>query len=161
MNGYVSYWNEEAKVPWIYNPNTQKMISYDNPESIEIKVNYIKSMGLGGTMFWEFSGDKYGVLLNTVYQTINDTTSVSVKEDKELKDIAINIYPNPASGLIFINSTSKIENIVIFDYTGKLLSSQIPNSKTYQINVSQFKTGLYIVKIETGKGILSKRVFIE
>jgi len=116
---------------------------------------------LGGTMFWEFSGDKYGVLLNTVYQTINDTTSVSVKEDKELKDIEINIYPNPASGLIFINSTSKIENVEIFDYTGKLLSSQIPNSKTYQINVSQFKTGLYIVKIETSKGILSKRVFIE
>jgi len=74
MNGYVSYWNDVAKVPWIYNPNTQNMISYDNPQSMEIKVNYIKSMNLGGVMFWEFSGDKYEALLNTIYQTVNDTT---------------------------------------------------------------------------------------
>ena len=74
MNGYVSYWNDEAKVPWLYNPNTQNMISYDNPQSLAAKVNYIKSMNLGGVMFWEFSGDKYATLLNTVYETVNEPT---------------------------------------------------------------------------------------
>ena len=113
MSGYVSYWNDVAKVPWIYNPNTQIMISYDNPQSMEIKANYAKSMDLGGVMFWEFSGDKFAVLLNTVYQTINDTTSVSIEENSQanVSDVEINIYPNPATDVININSTGKIENI--------------------------------------------------
>lgn len=34
------------------------MISYDTPEVMRRKVDYIKSMGLGGAMFWETSGDR-------------------------------------------------------------------------------------------------------
>ena len=34
MNGYISYWHPQGKVPWIYNPSIQIMISYDDEESI-------------------------------------------------------------------------------------------------------------------------------
>lgn len=65
-NGYTRYWNDVTKTPYLYNPATRTFISYDDPESILHKVNYIKSKGLGGGMFWEFSGDKTKALLNTV-----------------------------------------------------------------------------------------------
>lgn len=54
---YTRYWNDEAKVPWLYSSSTQTMISYDDPESIGIKANYARTQQLGGVMIWELSTD--------------------------------------------------------------------------------------------------------
>ncbi len=70
LNGYSKYWHNEAKVPWLYNPSTEIMVSYDDEESIFLKTQYIIDENIGGAMFWEFSGDKNGALLNIVYETI-------------------------------------------------------------------------------------------
>jgi len=51
------YWHEEAQVPWLYNPSTGLMISYDDPESLQKKADLALQKGLGGAMFWELSGD--------------------------------------------------------------------------------------------------------
>lgn len=56
-NGYTRYWNDIAKVPYVYNPSTKIFISYDDVQSIGYKTDYIKNKGLGGAMFWEFSSD--------------------------------------------------------------------------------------------------------
>ncbi len=50
-------WDDEAKVPWLYDEKTGRMISYDDPESIKLKGEYIRQHKLGGAMFWELSGD--------------------------------------------------------------------------------------------------------
>ncbi|KAL3484540.1 glycoside hydrolase superfamily [Aspergillus germanicus] len=44
----------------VYDPAAKTLISYDTPRSIEQKVHYIVSRGLGGVMWWESSGDKSG-----------------------------------------------------------------------------------------------------
>lgn len=62
--GYVRYWDDYAKVPYLYSPETKVFITYDDPESINIKIDYLMSKGLGGTMFWEASSDKNGDLLS-------------------------------------------------------------------------------------------------
>ncbi|NDI35829.1 glycosyl hydrolase family 18 protein [Chengkuizengella sediminis] len=63
-NGYVRYWNDVAKVPFLYNASNGNFITYDDVESFGYKTDFIKSNGLGGAMFWEFSGDRNKVLLN-------------------------------------------------------------------------------------------------
>jgi len=45
------------------------MISYDDEESIAAKANYVLNEGLGGVMFWEFSGDDQN---QTLVSTIRD-----------------------------------------------------------------------------------------
>lgn len=57
-NGYTRYWNDTAKVPYLYNSSTRRFISYDDTESLGYKTDYIKSKGLAGAMFWELSGDR-------------------------------------------------------------------------------------------------------
>lgn len=66
-NGYTRHWNDQAKVPYLYNPANKTFISYDDVESIGYKTDYIKSKGLAGAMFWELSSDRNGTLLNKVY----------------------------------------------------------------------------------------------
>jgi chitinase len=54
---YQRYVHPEAGVPWLYSPQAGVMISYDDPESLGRKVDYVVANGLGGAMFWELSGD--------------------------------------------------------------------------------------------------------
>ena len=70
LNGYTSFRHEYAQVPWIFNPSAQIMISYDDSLSISRKGEYIDSVGLGGVMLWEFSGDRNGVLLSSIYNEL-------------------------------------------------------------------------------------------
>ncbi|WP_246309820.1 glycosyl hydrolase family 18 protein [Paenibacillus alginolyticus] len=65
-NGYVRYWNDVTKTPWLYNASTGTFITYDDAQSFQYKTDYIKSKGLAGGMFWEFSGDKSKTLLNAL-----------------------------------------------------------------------------------------------
>ena len=68
-NGYTRYWNDIAKVPYLYNATNKRFISYDDAESIGYKTAYIKSKGLGGAMFWELSGDRNKTLQNKLKPT--------------------------------------------------------------------------------------------
>ena len=62
QKGFTRYWNEQAKAPYLFNTDTGEFVTYDDPESLDYKIKYIKSHGLGGAMFWEFTGDRKGTL---------------------------------------------------------------------------------------------------
>ncbi len=49
--------DDDAGVPWFYDPGSRTMLTYDDPASIGLKAAYIAEQGLGGAMFWELSGD--------------------------------------------------------------------------------------------------------
>ncbi len=69
---YQRFWDETAQVPWLYDPESGTMISYDDPESLTKKAEYIKQHNLGGVMFWETSqDDANNSLLNALYTTLN------------------------------------------------------------------------------------------
>ena len=66
---YTRHWHEEAKVPWLYNADTGIMISYDDPESLALKVDYVREQRLGGVMLWDLSSDDdEGTLLGVLYE---------------------------------------------------------------------------------------------
>ena len=62
---YVRHWDDVAKVPWLYNAATKEWISYDDPESVRLKGEYIAAQNLAGAMFWELSHDE-GPLLDAL-----------------------------------------------------------------------------------------------
>jgi len=65
LPGSRRYWHAEARVPWLYDAATGTMLSYDDPESIRLKGEYIRQNDLGGAMFWELSGDTDDLALLT------------------------------------------------------------------------------------------------
>ena len=64
--GFVRYWDERAQAPFLWNGATRTFISYDDPQSIEIKTRYARQKHLGGIMFWESSLDRDGELLDVI-----------------------------------------------------------------------------------------------
>ena len=70
------------------------------------------------------------------------------------------VYPNPANDYLFIETETLIlQNIQIFNQLGQLVDSKkIPNQKQFQINIENLPHGIYFTKINTNKGILTKKV---
>jgi chitinase len=63
-NGYVRYWDDEAKAPFLFNGST--FLSYDDGESLAHKCAYIKGQGYGGIFYWEHKCDPTGTLLSAI-----------------------------------------------------------------------------------------------
>lgn len=58
LPGSCLFRDEKALASWTYNYETKEMVSFDSEEVAKWKGQWIKKEGLGGSMFWELSGDK-------------------------------------------------------------------------------------------------------
>jgi chitinase len=68
--GFVRYWDDRAKAPYLWNSATKTFITYDDPQSINIKAQYVKAHHLGGMMFWELSEDRNDELLDVIARSL-------------------------------------------------------------------------------------------
>jgi chitinase len=50
-------YDEKAEAPYAYNGQERTFITFDNERSLKAKRKYVKTQGLGGIMFWEYSQD--------------------------------------------------------------------------------------------------------
>jgi chitinase len=66
---YRRFWEDDAKAPWLYDAASGTFISYEDAESIQWKVRYIRENHLGGAMVWELGLDG-GTLLNTLSEQL-------------------------------------------------------------------------------------------
>jgi chitinase len=55
-----------SQTPYVYNPASQIMVSFDNAQSFAAKGSFIKSKGLRGFAMWEAGGDFKDTLLNSI-----------------------------------------------------------------------------------------------
>ncbi|MAB90243.1 MAG: glycosyl hydrolase [Planctomycetes bacterium] len=55
--GATRHWHSEAQVPWVHDPQTGLVVSYEDDQSLANKAQYVVGNGLGGIMFWELSCD--------------------------------------------------------------------------------------------------------
>ena len=69
-NTFTRYWDPAAKAPYLYSKDSAMVITYDDPESLSVKTDYIRTKHLGGVMFWEYYADKSGELLDVLYQKL-------------------------------------------------------------------------------------------
>lgn len=76
-------------------------------------------------------------------------------EDMEAFSELINIYPNPATSELHIETKASVERIVIMDLMGKVLFESA-NSNT--ISLESLSAGLYIIQLEYGNEKYSQRI---
>ncbi|KAJ2059867.1 hypothetical protein GGI17_004140 [Coemansia sp. S146] len=64
---WVRQWDSVSQTPWLFNPSTKQFISYDDPQSLQIKVSYAASRGLAGAMVWSSNMDYNNELMNVLH----------------------------------------------------------------------------------------------
>ncbi len=68
---FTRYWDDRAKAPYLWNSASRTFITYDDPQSITIKAQYVKAHHLGGMMFWELSEDRNDELLDVIARSMH------------------------------------------------------------------------------------------
>ncbi|CAN5443510.1 hypothetical protein BH09BAC1_BH09BAC1_05900 [soil metagenome] len=76
--------------------------------------------------------------------------------------LAVSIYPNPAAGILYINTFNQpVQNIAIHNTLGMGLDVPITKQgNIYQLETSHLPSGVYMVTIQSGNSITTQRVVL-
>jgi hypothetical protein len=73
-------------------------------------------------------------------------------------EASVKIYPNPVNDKVFIQGKENIKSIFVYDVTGNLKKMLTPNTAETELNFSNLPKGMYLLKIQTGKGIQTQKI---
>jgi uncharacterized surface protein with fasciclin (FAS1) repeats len=86
---------------------------------------------------------------------VSTTTSIS-----KLDEIIFEIYPNPATDFIRINSKMGVESLIIRDITGRVVTQMNNLSSSQRIDLNGFKSGMYLVTMKNGNSVSTKKLIV-
>ncbi|MNJ88805.1 hypothetical protein D3C87_63620 [compost metagenome] len=105
-----------------------EMIQNNNPQEIQ---------NSGAALSFDQSGNETNIRENSV-----NSSSWNV-----------NVYPNPAEDVLFIQSSEEITHITIRDITGKVILTREIRDRNTSINMSTYASGYYILNVNSQSGI--------
>jgi hypothetical protein len=94
----------------------------------------------------------------TAYLNLGRKKNTNVLDEKKLI-----IYPNPSSNYVnmHLNGNNEVISYKIFDLQGReIIKTDAVNPKSNQIDVSSLQNGLYLLRVETTLGPISKKIEI-
>lgn len=92
----------------------------------------------------------------------NNAITINVKSTFDVSENSINakLYPNPTSGDINIEVPG-MQHITITNTLGQTVVDMELDADTSSINMAQFGTGMYLIRIQTENGSCTKRFRVE
>ncbi|HNT70058.1 MAG TPA: lamin tail domain-containing protein [Bacteroidales bacterium] len=111
---------------------------------------------------WSLSDHEYNIING--YMVKADPNSLCIIDNvANFNKEIINIYPNPASDKVFINTNKTINSIVIYDILGNQVAHyEQVNNNQYTLDVNDLLAQIYIVKIVfVDNSIVNKKLIIE
>lgn len=136
----------ECNLPQIINTNTVL-----NPCT---SPNGFGDVQIGDTVFIEYTPSNcftfcmQGTTIDiTAFNTINSTTGINNINS----DGRFNLYPQPTTGIFSIETFQNIDSIELYTLQGQLILTKKGNEKI--IDITDFKTGIYVLRITTEQRI--------
>src|SRR5690606_29157175 len=126
---------------------TYKFTHTKVPEGIYFSVNQLNSTSVV----------KYDNIKVSALQTL-PSYILSTNEQLAAK---FNLYPNPATNVVTIanNENRLVNQVVVYDVTGKLISTQSFNEQTeIQLNIENLTSGTYLLHLQTNEGAAVKKL---
>ncbi|MEQ9300110.1 MAG: CotH kinase family protein [Cyclobacteriaceae bacterium] len=74
---------------------------------------------------------------------------------------ATQVYPNPSSDYLIIQSQSVISEIRVLDINGRLLDKMTPRLSSYYYNTRFLHVGVYLLLIQNAGGLEQQRIIIQ
>ena len=112
------------------------------------------------TELWciEWPAHSHGYYFGESEPSDPDYTLITGIEDVD-SDI-FRIYPNPASGVIYIESSIGMTGIQVINNAGQIVLDKILDVKQYKIDVAKYEKGIYYIKIETAEGNKLRKITV-
>lgn len=99
------------------------------------------------------SGDKIFSSVLSVAEDVSTGTSET--------ELAVNVYPNPASDFLYVKLDKEISSIQLYALTGKaVLEMKGSNLNEEQLDISGLNPGMYILRIQSGKDEIVHKIQI-
>jgi hypothetical protein len=145
-----------ASGPYTINPS----------ESIKLDLAIVYSQDSTKNNFENVSNFKSDVnVVQQFYnnQNFNCPTWLGVRKQSN-SELSVKLYPNPAKNEVFIewSTNDKVSAISSFDGNGKKVFEYTPKDEnSLNLTLDQWSKGLYLIKIESEKGIAVKKLVVE
>ncbi len=106
----------------------------------------------------EWAGDPNRVIVVDGDMTVENTYGPDDIQVIETDDLAISLYPNPASNIIRVESSERISELRIIDMLGQVVYNAPVNDVRHQVNVSGLNAGIYFIQLTAGTEIATQKV---
>jgi hypothetical protein len=117
---------------------------------------YLKVLDAAGKVIYNLNGS-FGF---RAYLYLNSNGIVGV-EDVSTTNTELSVYPNPASDRLHVVSSEPFSRYILSNMLGQEVMNTEVHQNEVDITVSHLNKGLYLLKIETEKGSVVKKVVVE
>ncbi|WP_187263834.1 T9SS type A sorting domain-containing protein [Pontibacter beigongshangensis] len=150
----------EVVLPKPVNVNERFYIGWSQPGRLFVNIGFDRNSSAAGRRF--LSGGVSGWVSDTttagavMMRPVMTGEALSVAE--EIAADPYFLYPNPTAGDVYIDGLYR--RISVYDIMGRQVHSQVAGAAGKPVSLRHLKNGLYTVHIETGKGIIVKKIIL-
>lgn len=160
-------WPFQESSPWDFWEETS-LVAAASPLVGGTAAQAIHDNGIGGSpnmspaMGKTYLDSIHGFLAPRLHHLINSDVSV---DENAFVDANTYVYPNPASDYLVVKTREniRITDVEIYDVKGTLVRTENGLNKfSHQINaINNFPAGLYLIKVTTDQGIVTRKAFVQ
>jgi hypothetical protein len=157
---YIARYSSAGAMDWIYHHDGNadattdlENISHDASENIYITGTFTDSLILGSTSYYNADSDvNQGDLF--VAKFSNLSTGIQQQSISELQ-----VNPNPTEGLFQVNNPFISRTTIrIFDVLGNIVYENTISDKLIDLDLSNYSSGIYLLRMDNENTSISKRI---
>jgi Secretion system C-terminal sorting domain len=158
-------------MPWWRTNTTSNIFTPDWPILADLSYSdaSLNSGGMGGYPMGDLN---WYPAEKASWETTNESDALiamlknpalGIDDNKSVKEVSlVNVYPNPASDVLYINSKSELNRVMIYDVIGQMVKNiDLNRSFTSDLDISDLNNGVYILQVETVSGEYSSSKFVK
>lgn len=146
------------KVEFIFQNINLPFDNANNDGYVSFKIKTKPNLVVGSTfsnsanIYFDYNSP---IVTNNYTTTIQN--SLGIQENDFINNISV--YPNPVKDILNFKTEHNISKVEVYDISGRILSSN--SVLENKIDLSNLKTGNYILKLYTEKGIMNTKIIKE
>ena len=133
--------------------------TFVNPDPVA-SVNIYPGAGVNyylDNVDWVWKGPCTSPTRTEAVVTVEDCSNINELSFKDLS-----IYPNPNNGQFTITNSQEMTELIITDLQGKVILNNVNiNLNKVNIDLTDFKRGMYMINIKTIDGMITKTVTVQ
>lgn len=82
-------------------------------------------------------------------------------KNSETNGETLRVYPNPSNGIFFIDHSQPVDRVEVFDAVGNKITDIKETKASTKVDLSRQPKGLYILRLQAGGNLYTKKIIVE